>query len=130
MPIKDLLTILQVEDTPSDAILTAHALQTGDVPYSIHVVQDGRQAICFLNRQEGFANAPRPDLIILDLNLPGLDGHEVLKFIKDDEGLRAIPVVVFTTLATKESQLKAYEGRANSYVVKPQDLDSFTEKIQ
>jgi len=96
------LEILQVEDTPSDAVLTAHALETGDVPYLIHVVTDGKQALAFLKREGGFENASRPHLILLDLSLPGLNGHEVLTLIKRDEGLKSIPVVIFTTLATKE----------------------------
>jgi CheY-like chemotaxis protein len=124
------LTILQVEDTPSDAILTAHALREGPVQHSIHVVGDGNKALVFLKRGEGFADCPRPDLIILDLSLPGLNGHEVLDVIKKDESLRTIPVVVFTTLDTVESLRLAYEQCANSYIVKPLGLAEFTKKVQ
>lgn len=124
------LTILQVEDSPSDVVLTAHALRAGDIPYSIHVVRDGQQAVAFLTQGEGFGDAPRPDLILLDLSLPRLNGHEVLRVIKKDKVLRTIPVVIFTTLDTDESQQLAYELCANSYVVKPLDLSRFTATIQ
>jgi two-component system, chemotaxis family, response regulator Rcp1 len=124
------LTILQVEDTPSDAVLTAHALRGGAVQHSVHVVGDGNKALVFLKHGDGFADSPRPDLIILDLSLPGLNGHEVLDLIKKDESLRTIPVVIFTTLDTAESQRLAYELCANSYVVKPLGLAEFTKKVQ
>jgi CheY-like chemotaxis protein len=124
------LTILQVEDTPSDVVLTAYALKAGETPYVIHVVRDGQQAIEFLQRTKGFADAPRPDMILLDLSLPRLNGHEVLRVIKSDKSLRTIPVIIFTTLDTDEGQQLAYELCANSYVVKPLDLAKFTAAIQ
>jgi CheY-like chemotaxis protein len=124
------LTILQVEDTPSDVVLTAHALRTVGIPYLIHVVRDGQQAVAFLKRDEGFSDAPRPDMILLDLSLPRLNGHEVLRVIKSDKSLRTIPVVIFTTLDTDEGQQLAYELCANSYVVKPPDLAKFSAAIQ
>jgi CheY-like chemotaxis protein len=124
------LTILQVEDTPSDVVLTAHALKAGNVPYSIHVVKDGRQALVFLQHGEGFAEAPRPDLILLDLSLPFMNGQKVLEFIKNHPSLKAIPVVIFTTLATDASKKLAYDHHANSYVAKPTDFAQFTSTIQ
>jgi chemotaxis family two-component system response regulator Rcp1 len=124
------LTILQVEDTPSDVVLTDYALKGGEIPYLIHVVRDGLQAVAFLKRDEGFSDAPRPHMILLDLSLPRLNGHEVLRVIKSDDSLRTIPVIIFTTLDTDESQKLAYELCANSYVVKPLDLAKFTSVIQ
>jgi len=124
------LIILQVEDTPSDAILTAHALKGGPVDHSIHVVGDGNKALAFLKQADGFADSPRPDLILLDLSLPGLNGHEILDVIKKDDSLRTIPVVVFTTLDNRDSQRLAYELCANSYVIKPLGLAEFTKKVQ
>jgi len=125
-----LLTILQVEDTRSDAVLTAAALTAGGIPHVIHVVNDGKKAIAFLQHGPGYADSPRPDLILLDLGLPGLSGQEVLRFIKGDEILQTIPVVVFTTVDTDVSQQMAYKLHANSYVVKPMDLPAFTHIIQ
>jgi chemotaxis family two-component system response regulator Rcp1 len=124
------LTILQVEDTPADVVLTAHALKVGDVPYSIHVVGDGKQALLFLQRGERYAEAPRPDLILLDLSLPFINGQKVLQFIKNHPSLKAIPVVVFTTLATDVSKQMAYDHHANSYMVKPTDFGQFKSMIQ
>jgi CheY-like chemotaxis protein len=124
------LRILQVEDMPSDAVLTAHALKAGDVPYSIHVVKDGKQALVFLQRGQGFAEAPRPDLILLDLSLPIMNGQKVLEFIKNHPSLKAIPVVIFTTFATDASKKLAYNHHANSYVTKPTDFAQFTSTIQ
>jgi chemotaxis family two-component system response regulator Rcp1 len=101
-------SILQVEDTPSDAALTAHALRECAVPHVIHVVQNGQRALQFLKQAERFGDAPRPDLILLDLSLPGMNGHEILKAIKHDDSLKTIPVVVFTTLSTEDSQRLAH----------------------
>ena len=124
------LNILQVEDTRSDVVLTAHALKSAGIPHSIRVAADGKEAIALLNRDVGFEHAIRPDLILLDLSLPGINGHEVLEFIKAHETLRTIPVVIFTTLASEESQVRAYRNNANSYVLKPLDLESFTAIVQ
>ena len=122
------LMILQVEDTAADSLLTAHALK--DLPHTIRVIPDGQQALAFLQKADGFAEAPRPDLILLDLSLPGLNGQEVLKFIKNDDALKTIPVVIFSTLDTDESQRRAYKNCANSYVLKPSDFAQFTAIIQ
>jgi two-component system response regulator len=124
------LRILQVEDTASDVFLTALALNQTQIPHSIQVMPTGRQAIEFLKRGEGFEDGSRPDLILLDLSLPGVNGEEVLEFIKSTEALKAIPVVIFTTQDSDEIQLRAYQHCANSYVVKPLDLAKFTTAVQ
>jgi chemotaxis family two-component system response regulator Rcp1 len=120
--------ILQVEDTAADSLLTAHALK--DSPHTIRLIPDGQQALAFLRRGDGFADAPRPDLILLDLSLPGLNGQEVLKLIKNNDDLKTIPVVIFSTLDTDESQSRAYKNCANSYVLKPSDFAQFKAIIQ
>lgn len=124
------LTILQVEDTPSDAQLTAYAMDLADVPHSLHVVTDGTQAIDFLKRSGQYRDAPRPDLILLDLELPRLNGNEVLEFIRADATLKTLPVIIFSTCDTAESKRHAYELHANSYVVKPMDMTSFMRKVK
>jgi CheY-like chemotaxis protein len=124
------LRILQVEDTLSDVLLTARALNKAQIPHSMLVVPDGRQAIEFLKRGEGFEVGGRPDLILLDLSLTGVNGEEVLEFIKTTEALKAIPVVIFTTQDSDETQLRAYQRCANSYVVKPLDPAKFTTAVQ
>jgi two-component system, chemotaxis family, response regulator Rcp1 len=124
------LTILQVEDTPSDAALTAYAMRIGEIPHSLHVVVDGAKALEFLRRTGPYFDAPRPDLILLDLELPRLNGNEVLQVIKNDEKLRTIPVIVFSAEDTAASKKHAYELHANSYVVKPLTMDAFTKKVQ
>jgi CheY-like chemotaxis protein len=124
------INILQVEDTPSDAVLTEHALKSSGVPHSTRVITNGSDAITFLKNRDESHDGPRPDLILLDLSLPGVNGHEVLKFIKGDPELKRIPVVIFSTLASDESQLTAYGNSANSYVVKPLDLATFTSTVQ
>jgi CheY-like chemotaxis protein len=124
------LIILQVEDSPADAALTAYAMQIGDIPYSMNVVNDGSKAIAFLEQVEPYKEAPRPDLILLDLDLPKMNGNEVLEFIKADESLMTIPVIIFSTHESPESKKHAYELHCNSYVVKPMDLDTFRERVQ
>ncbi len=126
-PIRPLI-ILQVEDTPADVLLMAHALK--DVGHELYVVPNGEQALAFLRKQQGFTHMPRPDLVLLDIDLPGLSGHEVLSFIKKDEALRCIPVIIFSNLDTDESHLLAYNNFANSYVIKPGDLAKFTKLVQ
>jgi chemotaxis family two-component system response regulator Rcp1 len=124
------LLILQVEDTPTDAMLTARAMALGDVNYAIQVVNDGAQAIAYLTQKEPYLRAPRPDLILLDLDLPKLNGNEVLRIIKADENLRTIPVIIFSTSESAENKQHAYELHANSYVVKPIDIETFTTRVQ
>jgi two-component system, chemotaxis family, response regulator Rcp1 len=117
--------VLLVEDSPSDAHLTRAALLQGPVPKHISLVTDGGQAIDFVRRRGQFKHAPRPDLILLDLNLPKRDGLEVLRDIKGDPELRAITIVVFTTSQHPSDINSAYELSANCYIVKPIELDHF-----
>jgi two-component system, chemotaxis family, response regulator Rcp1 len=122
--------ILLVEDSPSDTELTVEALKEAKVRNHLTVVEDGVQAMEFLRRQGRFQDAPRPDLIMLDLNLPRKDGREVLAEIKSDEDLRAIPVVVLTTSRAEQDVLRAYQLNANCYITKPVDFEQFLEVIR
>jgi len=122
--------ILLVEDNPGDAELTAEALRQGKVYNQMHVVEDGEAALDFLRHQEQYADVPRPDVILLDLNLPRKDGREVLAEIKADEGLRQIPVIILTTSEAEEDILRAYDLAVNCYITKPVDLDQFIKVVQ
>ena len=122
--------ILLVEDNPGDVRLTREALKDGKVCNRLTVAEDGEQAIAILRREGQYADAPRPDLILLDLNLPRKDGREVLAEIKADPQLRRIPVVVLTTSKADEDILKAYDLNANCYVTKPVDLDQFMTVVR
>ncbi|MFN7087934.1 MAG: response regulator [Burkholderiales bacterium] len=124
------IEILLVEDNPGDMRLTKEALKEGKVYSNLHWAKDGVEALEFLRREGRFASAPRPDIILLDLNLPRKDGREVLAVIKDDELLRNIPVVVLTTSKAEEDVLKSYALHANCYVTKPVDLEKFIVVIQ
>ena len=123
-------TVLLIEDNPGDYRLTKEALKEGKVYNNLHWAQDGVEAIDFLKRQGKHAKAPRPDIILLDLNLPKKDGREVLSEIKGDEDLRKIPVVILTTSKAEEDVLKSYDLHANCYVTKPVDLDKFIIVVQ
>ncbi|MBW4543038.1 MAG: response regulator [Symplocastrum torsivum CPER-KK1] len=122
--------ILLVEDSPSDADLTVEALGDGKVLNNLHWVEDGVEALAFLRRQGKYSDAPRPDLILLDLNLPKKDGRQVLAEIKVDPQLKLIPVVVLTTSAAERDILKTYELNANCYVTKPIDLEQFISVVK
>jgi two-component system, chemotaxis family, response regulator Rcp1 len=122
--------ILLVEDNPADVRLTMEALKECKIINRLNVVEDGVDALDFLRRQGRYADAPRPDLILLDLNLPRKDGREVLAEIKSDERLRLIPTVVLTTSSADEDLLKAYGLHANCYVTKPVDFGRFIEVVQ
>jgi CheY-like chemotaxis protein len=111
--------ILLVEDNPGDVDLTREGLQGGRIPNRVHVVEDGEEAMAFLRREGAYAGKPRPDLILLDLNLPRRDGREVLEEIKNDQELKAIPVVIFTSSQNGQDVLRSYEAQANCYVTKP-----------
>jgi len=124
------IEILLVEDSPGDVRLTREALTANKIRNTLHVVADGVQALAFLRKQGKHANAPRPNLILLDLNLPKKDGREVLAEIKGDPDLRRIPVVVLTTSGAEEDILKAYDLNANCYVTKPVNLDSFIQVVK
>jgi two-component system, chemotaxis family, response regulator Rcp1 len=122
--------ILLVEDNLGDARLTQEALKEGKVYSNLHWTKDGVEALEFLNRKGKYSNAPRPDIILLDLNLPKKDGREVLSEIKNDEKLRHIPVVILTTSKAEEDVLRSYELHANCYVAKPVDLEKFIKVVQ
>ena len=122
------IEILLVEDSPSDIRLTVEALKEAKLRNELHVVEDGEAAMAFL-RSPG-PSRPRPDLILLDLNLPGMDGREVLEQVKSDPDLALIPVVVLTTSRAEEDVLKAYQLRTNCYITKPVDLDQFIRVVQ
>ena len=117
--------ILLVEDNPGDERLTREALKEGKVYNNLHWVKDGVEAMAFLRREGKYANVPRPDIVLLDLNLPRKDGREVLQEVKTDEVLKRIPVVVLTTSKAEEDVLRTYNLHANCYVTKPVDLEKF-----
>lgn len=123
------IEILLVEDSPTDALLTKRALADARLINRLSIVEDGVAALAFLRREPPHSDAPRPDLILLDLNLPKKDGREVLAEIKEDEILRVIPVVVLTTSRAEEDILRSYRLHANCYITKPVDFDSFTDAI-
>jgi len=124
------IEILLVEDNPGDARLTKEALKEAQVRNRLNHIGDGVEALAFLRRQGQYATAHRPDLILLDLNLPRKDGREVLAEIKADERLKCIPVVVLTTSQAEEDIARAYNLNANCYVSKPIDLDQFIKVVQ
>jgi two-component system, chemotaxis family, response regulator Rcp1 len=122
--------ILLVEDNPGDERLTREALKEGKVYSNLHWVKDGVEAMEFLRRQGRYHDVPRPDIILLDLNLPKKDGREVLQDIKNDSDLKRIPVVVLTTSKAEEDVLRTYNLHANCYVTKPVDLDRFIHVVR
>jgi CheY-like chemotaxis protein len=124
------IEILLVEDSPSDADLTIETLNDAKVLNNLHVVEDGVEALTYLRRLGDYIDAPRPDLILLDLNLPKKNGREVLSEIKSDPDLRSIPVVVLTTSESDEDILKSYQLHANCYVTKPVGLEEFIHLIR
>lgn len=124
------LEILLVEDNPGDIRLIKEILKEGRINNNLNITEDGEEAMEFLRKEGEFANSPRPDLILLDLNLPKKDGREVLEEIKEDENLRRIPVVVLTTSTAEEDILKSYDMHANSYITKPVDFDQFIKVIK
>ena len=123
------IEILLVEDSPTDALLTREALEYSKVLNTLHVIENGEKAMHFLRQQGEYANAPRPGLILLDLNLPRKSGLEILKEIKADSSLKTIPVVVLTTSAAEEDVIKSYGHHANCYVKKPVDFGKFADVI-
>ncbi|MEE8372251.1 MAG: response regulator [Dehalococcoidia bacterium] len=124
------IEILLVEDNPGDATLTMETFEHGRLRNNMHVVEDGVEALSFLRREDAYADAPRPDLILLDLNLPRKDGRQVLEEIKDDDSLKTIPVVVLTTSAAEEDIHKSYGLHANCYIRKPIDLKQFVNVVE
>jgi two-component system response regulator len=124
------IDVLLVEDDPGDELMTREAFEDNKIGNTLHVVRDGEEALDFLYRRGPHADAPRPDLILLDLNLPKYDGRQVLEKIKNEEELAHIPVVVLTTSAAEEDILRSYKLHANAYVTKPVDLDQFIAAVR
>jgi chemotaxis family two-component system response regulator Rcp1 len=123
------IEVLLVEDSPGDVRLTREAFRDAKVHINLHVASDGTEAMAFLKREGGYANVPRPDLILLDLNLPKKDGREVLTEIKESRALKSIPVVILTTSASEEDILRSYLLHANCYITKPVGLDGFLKVV-
>ena len=124
------IEILLVEDSPGDIRLTIEALKDGKIHNRLSVVNDGVEALAFLRRQGKYAKVPRPDLILLDLNLPKKDGREVLMEIKQEEDLKRIPVVVLSISTAEKDILKTYDLHANCYINKPVDFDQFIDVVK
>jgi chemotaxis family two-component system response regulator Rcp1 len=124
------IQILLVEDNEGDVRLTREALREGHVRNNLSVAKDGVEALAMLRREPQYGEAPRPDLVLLDLNLPKLDGRQVLEEIKKDPDLRRIPVVVLTTSKAEADVLRSYDLHANSYITKPVDFDQFMKVVQ
>ena len=125
-----LIQILIVEDSPSDAFIVTEALKHSHEPTDVFAVHDGVEAMEFLRHQGKYADAPRPDVILLDLNMPRKDGREVLAEIKADERLKYIPVIVLTSSAADQDVLTAYRLHANCYLAKPVDFSKFKEMVR
>jgi CheY-like chemotaxis protein len=124
------LEVLLVEDSPGDVRLTVEAFRDANMLIQLHVASDGVEAMAFLKQEGDHATAPRPDLILLDLNLPRMDGREVLARIKEDDNLKTIPTVILTTSEAEADILKSYQLRANCYLSKPVQLDAFESLVK
>lgn len=124
------IEVLLVEDDPGDVLMTKEAFEDYKVKNQLHVVNDGAEAMAFLRGEGEYADSPRPDLVLLDLNLPRMDGREVLQAIKSDAELASIPVVVLTTSEAEEDVLRSYSLHANAYVTKPVDFERFIEVVR
>lgn len=129
-PLERVIKILLVEDNPADVRLTEEALKEGKLPNHLSVARDGVEALEYLQQRGRFRNASRPDMILLDLNLPRKDGRQVLAEIKVDEALREIPVVILSTSQSDDDVASSYDLHANCYISKPVDLDRFIQVIQ
>jgi len=123
------IDILLAEDSPGDADLAMEALEESKLKNKLYVVVDGQEALDFLFKKGKYIDVPRPDLILLDLNMPKVDGREVLKIVKEDKNLRSIPVVILTTSRAEEDILKTYDLHANCYIAKPLNLEKFMEVV-
>lgn len=121
--------ILLAEDNPGDVMLTKKALKQGKLANNLHVVTDGVETLQFLRQEGEYADEPRPDLVLLDLNMPRKDGQEVLEELQDDPDLRRIPVVVLTSSESEEDIARSYELNANAYLTKPVDFDGFIDIV-
>ncbi|WP_030912357.1 response regulator [Streptomyces sp. NRRL F-5126] len=124
------IEVLLVEDDAGDELMTREAFEDNKIHNALHVVRDGQEALDFLHRRAPHEDAPRPDLVLLDLNLPRYDGRQVLEHIKTDPELALIPVVVLTTSSAEEDILRSYKLHANAYVTKPVDLDRFITAVR
>jgi CheY-like chemotaxis protein len=124
------IQVLLVEDDPGDVLMTREAFEDYKVHNQLHVVNDGEQAMAFLRNEGEYADLPRPDLVLLDLNLPRMDGRQVLDAIKSDPALASIPVVVLTTSEAEEDVLRSYSLHANAYVTKPVDFERFIDVVR
>jgi chemotaxis family two-component system response regulator Rcp1 len=124
------IDILLVEDNPGDVRLTREALKEGKVLNNLNVAGDGFEALAYLRHEGQYAKSPHPDIILLDLNLPRMDGRELLAIVKADPNLRRIPVVILTTSKAEEDIVKTYDLHANCYITKPVDLDQFIEVVK
>jgi CheY-like chemotaxis protein len=129
-PAGEPIEVLLVEDDPGDVLLIREAFEFNKVHNNLNVVSDGEQALAYLRGEGQYAGANRPDLVLLDLNLPRKDGREVLAEVKNDEKLRAIPIVVLTTSEAEEDVLKSYQLHANAYVTKPVDFERFVAIVR
>lgn len=130
MVMADVIDILLVEDSPGDVRLTREALKEGRLRNELHVAMDGEEALAFLRQEGVHRDAPRPGLVLLDLNLPRVDGREVLREMKRDPSLRRIPVVVLTTSTADEDVLRVYDLHGNCYIAKPVEFERFLEVVQ
>lgn len=130
MPDQAPIDVLLVEDDPGDVLMTREAFEENKVANRLAVVSDGAEAMQYLRREGEYAEAPTPDLVLLDLNLPRMDGREVLAAMKSDDALRSIPVVVLTTSEAEEDVLRSYSLHANAYVTKPVDFSRFIEVVR
>ena len=126
----EVINILLVEDDPGDELLTREAFQDNKIKNALHVARDGQQGLDFLYQRGAYHDAPQPDLILLDLNLPKYDGRQLLETIKNDSQLSHIPVVVLTTSSSEEDILRSYKLHANAYVTKPVDIDQFLNAVR
>ncbi|MEN4016875.1 MAG: response regulator [Methanobacterium sp.] len=123
------VNILLVEDNSADARLIGEVFKDTNVENKIHIVKDGIEAMDFLNKKNSYSNVPKPDIILLDLNLPRKDGREVLKEVKSDEGLKSIPVIILTTSCAEEDLIRTYRNYANCYITKPVDFNELLNVI-
>jgi len=128
--IGSVIQVLLVEDDPGDVLMTREAFEDNKVANQLHVVSDGAEAMDFLQKKGEYTQAPTPDLVLLDLNLPRMDGREVLAAVKADDELRQIPIVVLTTSEAEEDVLRSYALHANAYVTKPVDFERFIEVVR
>jgi CheY-like chemotaxis protein len=124
------IELLLVEDDPGDVVLTREALDGSKLLHNLRTVSNGEEALAYLRGEPPYADEPRPDLVLLDLNLPRVDGHEVLSIVKTDPELRRIPIVVLTTSEAEEDIVRSYDRHANAYVTKPVGFDSFLEVVR